>query len=100
MEKSGPLVIDTMDDVIWVVSSVDRAARTFLPDGTPFIDYDAFLYNVSNSNYRSFNPFAQSDEYTLVLIKGIGAVFNTYTSIPSSWIVLFSGLNYNMVLIK
>lgn len=105
---------DTLADIIGVVAALENiSGREWGPfyTGPPCYENDSVYWNedltmqivdnqpVENPGYVPFNPYTQSEQYTIIVCSGFAAILNSYT-LPSQWKLIKSGANYNWVLIR
>jgi len=110
---------DQNDDVSAIIGVVypnpnDNNARAFNRyDGFAFYDKDYYLWKEDltldlngqgqaqeNPNYMAWNPSSDPDNYCFVMIAGLVSVDVNYTSVPTSWVKVRDGTNFNLYVIR
>lgn len=105
---------DSLDDVIGVVSALEYlSGRSWGPfyDGPPCYTNDSVYWNedltieivddepVTNPGYTPFNPYTETDTYSVIVCAGFSAVL-TGVTLPSRWRRIKTGTTYDWILIR
>jgi hypothetical protein len=101
---------DSLDDVVGVASAIsDISGREWGPFYTGSECYlnDSVVWNedltytsTENTEYLPFNPYSDTDKFTIVNYSGFAAVLSSYTELPSRWQIIRSGTTYNWIFIR
>lgn len=105
---------DSLEDVLGVVSALEyTSGRQWGPffDGPECYENDSILWNedltikivnggtVENTNYTAWNPYADTDKYSILVCHGFAAVIHG-TTLPSTWRLIKAGTNYDCIFIR
>lgn len=104
---------DSLDDIIGVVSALEYiSGREWSPfyTGPACYENDSIFWNedltmqlvddapVENPGYTPFNPYSETDKYSVIVCHGFAAILNSYT-LPTRWKLIKAKTSYNWVLI-
>lgn len=105
---------DTLADVLGVVSALEYVSgREWSPfyTGPECYENDSILWNedltmklidsspVENLNYSAWNPYTDTDKYSVVIGSGFAAVIHG-TGLPANWRLIKNGTEYDWIYIK
>ena len=109
-------LVDSLDDIVGVVPALQNTSgRCWSPfyDGAECYNNDSVVWNedltiqldgdgnaVENPAYAPFNPYTETNKYTIVVCQGFAAVLSSYVSLPTRWKLIQSNSEYNWVLIR